>query len=191
VTLPSLVSPGNLPHGRHRVTEIEVYERFVTHPEFVASSTRPEIWAQYEDARELLKGAIRVHAVWVGGSFTTSKLDPQDIDAVFLVSARDYARASKEDKQVVDAFAPRRNAFGVAVRGHPFNRVDSFVLHWRPWPNPDPNASAEAAQYCQARGYWDDFWQRLRKGSKDAPPTWHDGLPERGYLEVELDAFDR
>jgi hypothetical protein len=30
----------------------------------------------------VLQSAVTVHAAWIGGSFTTSKLDPEDIDVL-------------------------------------------------------------------------------------------------------------
>ena len=161
MTVPALdAKTGYLPHGRYRVTEDEVCARFVLASAFQGASTRASIWAEYEVARDLLKSAIRVHGVWFGGSFTTDIVNPNDIDVVFLVSARDYARASTANKQIVDSFVPQGSALGVMKRRHGLKLVDSFVLNWRPWPDPSPNADAEAAQYCAARGKSDALRER-------------------------------
>lgn len=195
MSIPTLVSDGTidlLPHGRHRVDIADVEQRFVLDPQYSASSTRVEIWEQFGDALELLRGAVRVHAAWLSGSFLTSKIDPQDVDALFLISGRDYLKADVPTRQIVDSFIDTvPDALGNPVRRHGFARVDSFIHHWRPWDNPSPQGPDGRLEYCAYRGYWDDFWQRTRKGAKTDPATWRDGIPARGYLEVEFDAFDR
>lgn len=139
----------------------------------------------------VLQSAVRVHAVWLSGSYLTDKLDPNDIDAVFLVSARDYSRTSDDNKKVVGSFSPTMGPMGTPVRSSGFTKVDSYILDWRPYAELNPLGDRDHNAYCLWRGYWDDFWQRTRKGAKGAPTTWQDGMPTRGYLEVELDAFDR
>lgn len=195
MSIPTLVSDGTvdlLPHGRHHVALADVEQRFVLAPQFVSSTTRAAIWNEFGDALELLRSAVRVHAVWLSGSFLTSKVDPQDIDALFLISGRDYMQAAPADRQIVASFVDTEpDAVGNPVRRHGFARVDSFIHEWRPWDNPDPKGPDGRLQYCAYRGYWDDFWQRTRKGAKAAAPTWRDGIPARGYLEVVIDAFDR
>jgi hypothetical protein len=195
VSIPALVSSGTLdllPHGRHRVDIADVEGRFVLDPQFASSTTRVGIWEEFVDSLELLRSAVRVHAAWLSGSFLTSKTDPEDIDALFFVSARDYARADVAERQVVDAFVDSvPGPLGRPLRRHGFARVDSFIHHWRPWDDPDPRGPEGRLDYCAYRGYWDDFWQRTRKGAKTDAPTWRDGIPARGYLEVEFDAFDR
>lgn len=192
MTIPEVGhATGLLPHGRHRVTEAEVQRSFVYTNGSSGSDVRAVIWAEYEDARDLLRTAVRVHAAWLGGSFTTKEPSPADIDVVFLISARDYALADSEAKKVVESFVPRPNALGALERGHGFKRVDSYVLPWHALADADPEASPAALQYCAMRGYWDDFWQRSRNGGKDSPKSWRDSLPVRGYLEVALDDFTR
>lgn len=195
MSIPTLFSNGSLdllPHGRHRVAIADVETRFVLDPQYAASATRSEIWEEFGDALELLRGVVRVHAAWLSGSFLTSKVDPEDIDALFLISGRDYLKADVPSRQIVDSFIENvPGPLGKPVRRHGFAKVDSFIHHWRPWDNPDPKGPDGRLDYCAYRGYWDDFWQRTRKGAKTDAPTWRDGIPTRGYLEVEFDAFDR
>jgi hypothetical protein len=194
MSVPALVATSAaaaLPFGRHRVSIADVEDRFVTDPQFAASTTRLDIWTEFTDATALLQSAIRVHAAWLSGSFLTDKLDPSDIDVAFLVSGRDYARASVDNKKIVDSFVLAPGPMGTRIRTSGYTKVDSYLVNWRPYPDLDPARNAEHNQYLAMRGYWDDFWQRLRNGSKTAPATWRDGIPVRGYLEVEFDAFDR
>lgn len=183
---------GYLPNGRHRVTEAEIHARFVAHPDFAASTTRSASWDEYELGRDLLRSKLRVHAVWFGGSFLTSKVQAKDIDALFIISGRDYNRLSPSDKTVVDGFRAKTGPMGATVRGHGLTQLDSFLLPWFPFYDFDPFNVPDHRAYAVARGYWDDFWQRDRFNKPDGkPPHWKDALPVRGYLEVELDAFTR
>jgi hypothetical protein len=183
---------GYLPRGRHRVTEAEVKAGFVDRPDFSGSTTRSEVWDEYETGRDLLRRRVRIHAIWIGGSFLTSKVDPNDMDALFIVSARDYGKLDGRGKAIVDSFRPKLGPLGKPVRGHGLNRLDSFLLMWFPWSPFDPYGAPAHAEYAGNRGYWDDWWQRDRFNKPDGqPPHWRDAIPTRGYLEVELDAFTR
>jgi hypothetical protein len=183
---------GYLPRGRHRVTEQEIRARFVDDPEFATSSMRSDIWDEYEVGRDLLRRHVRVHAIWLGGSFLTSKVDAKDVDAMFIINARDYGKLDVAGKKVVDSFRPQLGPLGKIVRGHGLNLLDSFLLPWFPWSPLDPDNDPGHAGYAARRGYWDDFWQRDRHNKPHGiPPHWKDALPVRGYLEVELDDFTR
>lgn len=186
-------STGYLPRGRHRVSEDDVHARFVTHPDFAASATRLEVWKQYELGRDLLASKVRIHAVWMGGSFLTSKVDANDLDALFIISGRDYIRLKPPDRKVVESFLPTpAPGKSKPVRGHGLERLDSFLLTWSPFSPLSPRGAPDHAEYALWRGYWDDFWQRDRFNKPDGiPRTWKDAIPVRGYLEVELNDFIR
>jgi len=192
-SVPQLdASLGFLPTGRHRATEEDIYARYVADPEFAESATRSTAWDEYSLGRDLLRSKVRIHAVWMGGSFLTSKVDAKDVDALFIINARDYRRADKAAQQVVDSFNPRRGPDGKFVRGHGLTQLDSFVLFWDPFSPFDYGSDQNHLVYAAGRGYWDDFWARDRHNKPDGvPPHWRDALPQRGYLEVELDAWDR
>lgn len=183
---------GYLPRGRHRVTEAQVRARFVDHADYAGSSTRSDVWDEYEVGRDLLRRHVRIHAVWLGGSFLTSKVDAKDLDALFIISARDYNKLDAAGKKVVHSFQPQNGPLGTVVRGHGLNLLDSFLLPWSPWSPLDLANNPGHAEYAVGRGYWDDFWQRDRHNKPGGiPPHWRDALPVRGYLEVELDDFTR
>lgn len=63
--------------GRYLTTVEEVRERFVTDDRFTGSTTRASIWDEWEQATAVLREAVPVAQVWLAGSFTTTKLDPQ------------------------------------------------------------------------------------------------------------------
>lgn len=66
---------GFLPPGRWGATLDEVRDRFASVP----SSRRAEVWAEFEQALALLRSAVHVSRVWLGGSFLTSKAEPGDV----------------------------------------------------------------------------------------------------------------
>lgn len=177
--------------GRLRCSLEEIKAEFVDHPRFAQSATRCSVWEDFETALSLLSGGVLVHAVWLAGSFVSSKLDPNDIDAVFVINARNLAARSEADRKVVASFSERTcDPLGNVVRAHGL-KVDSFLLQWAPIPEVDLQGDLSHVQYVASRGYWDDFWCRNRNGQKHHPPTWRDALPARGYLEVIVHAFTR
>lgn len=183
---------GYLPRGRHRVTEADIHDRFVSHADYAASTTRVDVWDEYELGRDLLASKVRIHAIWIGGSFLTSKVNAKDLDALFIVSGRDYVKQDASGKKVVTSFNPVPGPMGMPVRGHKLDHLDSFIMMWSPLSPFDPNLGPDQREYSASRGYWDDFWQRDRYHKPDGvPAVWMDALPVRGYLEVELNEFTR
>lgn len=170
--------------GRYHATEQEVHQRFVADPQFAASSTRAALWDEWKQASDLLRNAVPVAHVWLAGSFTTSKLDPNDIDCLFWLDHEKVAALTDPAaRNVVSVFATP-NALKTATG----LRIDSYVSMWRPIPLP---AAADVVDlgYYQNRGHWDDFWQRQRVSTLGAAPTREDSIQRRGYLEVTLDGF--
>ena len=131
-----------------------------------------------------MKGIVPIHAAWLGGSFTTGKPDPDDLDVVFVINAAALAR-------ITDAAA--RNLLGLiasnglkAAKGY---RVDTFILEWEPIAEPGDLRPVGDEEYYSWRGHWDDFWQRQRTGGKNDPATLEDAIPRRGYLEVRFSGY--
>lgn len=190
--IPVVPAVGFAP-GRHVCTVDEIEATFVSAPGFAESTTRADIWADWQRAVALLRGAAVVHAAWISGSFISGKLDPSDIDVLFVVNLRDRLRRTPEDLKVIESFERRiTGALGNQVAAHGL-RVDSFVLNWGPH-NPDPayppdGMSPAYRSYVQARGYWDDWWSRSRVTAKGDPVLKKDSFPRRGYLEVNFDAY--
>jgi hypothetical protein len=63
-------------------------------------------------------------------------------------------------------------------------RVDSYIMEWLPWQGVSPEV--EHLPLLQNRGYWDEFWARM----KDDDPAIA-ALPRRGYLEVLIDDYQQ
>jgi hypothetical protein len=185
--LPSLdASTGLLPLGRHVSTADEVEAMFVSGDAFSESVTRHQIWSDWNDALTLLQSAVTVHAVWIGGSFTTSKVDPGDIDVLYIVNANTVrGLQGEQEKKIVTIF----NTPGQVKSEFDLN-VDTYLLFWEcvPFPLP-PGMNGFQDQYYRARGYWDDWWQRVQQGPKGSPPVPEDTVPRRGYLEVPVSDY--
>jgi hypothetical protein len=178
VGIPDLSATGLLPLGRYECVESEIEARFVCEARFTPSTSRVGIWRDFKAARVALEAIVPVLAVWLGGSFLTAKLDPDDIDALFLVDERVYPRLSPRDRVWVTAFSTKN-----ALKSWTGWRVDSFVLPWAPFPEPAPTRPDQASYYL-FRGYWDDWWQRVQVSVPGTPSLPADSIPQRGYLEV-------
>lgn len=173
------LSAGLLPLGRHPATLLEIEADFVKSPDFATSTTRQEIWSHYIQAFGTLDQVVPVLAAWIGGSFTTDKTDPDDIDVLWIVDGRRYPVLTPPEQAVVAIFSQ-----GKVLRERTQARVDTYVLPWEPIPVPDLQANAHDLGLAAYRGYWDDLWLRKIQGSKLLPRTIADALPRRGYLEV-------
>lgn len=175
---------GLLPLGRYQCTEREIRAEFVEHPDFSSSVTRGKIWNDWETARDTVRSLMTVHAVWIAGSFTTTKLDPGDVDVVFVVNGNEYDALPPNEQAIASLFA--RGSVGAV---HHNLQVDSYMIPWRCFPIPNPGADPAQQAYFINRGYWDDFWLRNRSGPKGSSPVFEDAVPKRGYLEVSYDDY--
>ncbi|HEY4237424.1 MAG TPA: hypothetical protein VGM45_08825 [Gaiellaceae bacterium] len=171
--------------GRYPTTLAEIEARFVTDAMFAASTTRAKIWDEWKVATDYLRAQIPVVAVWIGGSFTTTKVDPDDVDCLYVIDAAQLAIASADPAKaaIIGNFAR-----GKMIRNTLGWQVDTYICVWRPVPNP-AIATQEDHLYYHDRGHWDDWWQRQRMAPSGAPYGRDDTLPRRGYLEVILDGF--
>lgn len=171
--------------GRYSSTLAELHAEYVAAPGFVSSSTRAAIWGDFVSATTLLQSVVAVATVWVGGSFTTSKVDPSDIDCLYWVEA-DLAEAAKSTgrraSNVLGAFAKPNTLKSMGLR------VDHYLMNWRSVPDPSL-ADSDDWKYYRDRGHWDDWWQRERQSPTGAPAARPDSVQRRGYLEVILDGF--
>ena len=173
---------GTLPVGRFPATLAQVKATYVDAPEFAGSSTRSEIWDDFDDATRVLRDIVPVAYVWIAGSFTTDKLDPDDLDVIYWCEDRLVDLVTDvRDKQILELFAKNQ------VRHTTGYRLDTRYGRWHVHPEADRMPKAEHMSYAAIRGYWDDFWLRSRSGAKTDPLVRDDALPRRGYLEVMLD----
>ena len=69
---------------------------------FPDSEVRADIMAGFEAIHERA-GALGIKGnVWVDGSFLTQKIDPDDIDFVFLIDASYYESGTKEQYEFIE-----------------------------------------------------------------------------------------
>ena len=78
--IPDFDENGNLPSGIHYSTFDEFKQNFVI--DFVTSSTRHPIYNGYISYCKQIVSFDIIAINWIVGSFTTSKINPQDIDIV-------------------------------------------------------------------------------------------------------------
>ncbi|MGW9168422.1 DUF6932 family protein [Agromyces sp. NPDC055658] len=184
--LPAIdLDTGHLPLGRYLTTLDQLEERYVTGQEYDASTTRQGIWNDFLDVTKGLRGMLPVCYVWVSGSFISSKLNPEDIDVMYWCEDVDFNRVRTSgtivEQYVLQTIAQSRLR---SVTGH---RVDSRIGRWHARPETGLLDTPEHHAYARSRGFWDDFWMRIRSGEKGDPPVRLDALPRRGYVEVTLD----
>lgn len=159
-----------------------VQAQFVDHQDVADSLTRAMIWSDFQRATGKLREVIPVCAIWIGGSFVSAKVDPSDIDVIYIVSAHGYAQL--QDDKARRRVALFSKAGELKAKGI---RVDSYVLNWTPIAEPHPDNPAHTP-YLKWRGYWDDFLQRHTL-DKNQPLDRLSSVPARGYLEVIADGF--
>lgn len=176
---------GLLPLGRFGATLEDVKRDFVDAARYAGSETRSQIWQDFESATQGIRSVLPVVCVWVGGSFLTEKLDPDDIDLVYWCRDSDVqqARSDVQSALMLEIFATNQ------VRNCTELRVDTRVCHWHLFAEPYLSDTEEHKRYAFERGFWDDFWMRKRSGEKGDPPQLADALPRRGYFEITLDGF--
>ncbi|WP_115790012.1 DUF6932 family protein [Arthrobacter silvisoli] len=175
------ISDDFLAPGRHRWTMEQVAEKYCP-PADYGITHRQEVWSHFQQTTSWLRSVVPVAAVWIGGSFLSSKEKPSDVDAVYIVRAKEYDQLQDEQaKQTVGLFA------GGGVFKQKGLCVDSYVLPWRPRPSNGPETDRDHIELAN-RGYWDDWLQRY-KADRKTLATEEDALPVRGYVEVVLDGF--
>lgn len=176
MAMPALTSDGIVPHGRWRVTLADIESVFVDG----RAEPRPSIWTEFATATAALQSITHVAALWLSGSYFTSKPDPDDIDCVYIVDDRSKPTTPQE-AAVFDLFTG-----GQKLRKVTRLRVDSYVLPWIYRPGVEIDVASQIP--LMWRGYWADLWQRRRHGPKGSTHP-QDAIPERGFLEVIVGDF--
>ena len=175
---------GLLPLGRHVCSESEVEAAFVSAAEFAASPTRADIWRDWQQGVRLLRTAVTVHAAWLGGSFTTSKVDPADLDVTFVINGADMRTRSLPEQKIITLFGTSQVKAALGLQ------LDSYAVPWESIPQPqNAGLNGFGDPYYWARGHWDDWWQRRRLSPRTTPPGPADTSPRRGYLEVPFSDY--
>ncbi|GAB4084082.1 hypothetical protein GCM10028784_07120 [Myceligenerans cantabricum] len=183
------------PPGRTRLGFEEARAELVEAPRFTGSETRAQLWLGLERYVARFADLEALHAsylgdrplllyLWLAGSFVSTKRDPDNIDLTVFLDAhvRNALKGKERAGWISKAFHRKsvKQEFGVS----PLK-----VLH-RPLPNIfQPHLLADDdREYLQARGAYDDWWQRCRPTGDGATlsPTVASAATRRGYLEVEL-----
>lgn len=186
MSVPAFASTGMLPLGRHSCDLSEFETVFVTASQFRGSTSRVALFADFLSAVQFLREGFSddlIECVWIGGGFTTTKLDPTDIDVTFILNGSSYNGLSNS----------QRGRLSKLLRAGGFKRlalsVDGFMMVRervaQPWAG--AGLGSDGAGYFPLRGAWDDWWSRDRAHTTPgSPPVIDDADPVRGYVEVMI-----
>lgn len=148
--LPDFDTAGNLPPGRHEVTEEEIDERLVR--AFTTSTTRTAIFQYWRQHRAALGELVAVRCQWLDGSFVTDKTDPADVDIVTVIDGPSFDRLP----------AHRRMLVASLIGGHyteDFWSCDAYpVVAY-------PEDHVGHSKFRIARERWEDYFGHDRGGS--------------------------
>lgn len=159
--MPISFPPGQdrLPQGRHKATKDEIEQVLVNG--FQNSTTRRRLFDQALELLDAIRQIVPVSALWIDGSFVTTKEDPGDIDLVTHL-----------DGEALDVLKPvDQMLLGGLVGGH-WSRdrsgCDSFAVSVYPTGHSARNA------YEATMSWWDSFFGKDRAGNV------------KGYVELEI-----
>ncbi|MEU9483081.1 hypothetical protein AB0D83_05370 [Streptomyces decoyicus] len=192
--VPEWGEDGFLSPGRYRLEPEGAERLLVTDERFRGSETRQQLWngletylSRFFDLEEQHRDVVGdqelVHAVWLGGSYVSTKLNPHNIDLTVLIDERTVAsmKGRAGTRWLTSAFnrEARLAELGVSPLRVGYRPVVSVFR--AELLEPDDQA------YLRERGAWDDWWQRCRPNGVDkTEPTIDTVAPRRGYLEVTL-----
>lgn len=193
------ISPGGAgfpPPGRVRMNWDEAHTALVANPAFGASTTRADLWDQLasyltqfaeviETNRRDVVGDGLIHHLWLGGSFVSTKVDPQNIDVAVCIDddVRERFKGRPGSKFL------REHAFNRTKVSHQFKGLSPVEIPYTQVASVFQRGMLGARElgYLQARGAWDDWWQRCRDHSAPSgAPSAATTPARRGYLEVVL-----
>lgn len=121
------------PPGLHSVDEAELETHFMR--AFVTSKTRPALILGLRAFLTSLKRTGVAFEVWLDGSFSTDKLDPNDVDLVVFAEANDLERLSPASQQHLSALFDRESSkvkFGCDVLFAIAGDINARS-YWRGW----------------------------------------------------------
>jgi hypothetical protein len=137
--IPEFGQDGNLPRGIHKPTVSEFKSRFVEN--FDSSITRIDIFNGYKTYCEDLLQLNVAMIQWVDGSFTTNKIDPNDIDIVTHLDALKInsiqmvdkvGRLSKNRNQLKSKYKCDPYAIPIYPQNHQlYNETIKWLDYWQ------------------------------------------------------------
>ena len=96
-----------LAQGFHRLSVIEVRTLCVTN--FLDSTVRSDLMAGYEAIHDRALSLGITGEVWIDGSFLTQKIDPDDVDFVFLIDAAFYDSGTRDQYEFIEWLISNEN----------------------------------------------------------------------------------
>lgn len=171
--IPALQDNGLLPLGRYPSTPEEVAGRFAP----PSSPQRQAMWAEWVELTDLIRSTVgELPAVWLGGSFVTSKEKPGDIDSVYLLKLETVLKLSDFQKSVLEVIVDGEN------HGH-LGVISPYIIFLEEMQDGTTLCKqGDASISLLERGYWDQLWSRTRECHNPAYPAC-------GYLEVIIDGY--
>jgi len=120
--------------GLHEFTEADIENHFLS--DFADSKTRSSLIEGLKEFLGLLKGCGIAFEVWLDGSFTTKKEDPNDIDLVVFAEPSEIDNLDPMHQKLLQAiFGDRagvRSRFGCDALFAPSSDAESRS-YWRGW----------------------------------------------------------
>jgi hypothetical protein len=128
-----------LPPGIHDITEPDLANHFLN--DFPLSSTRTKLVDGLQSYISLLRGLSIYLEIWIDGSFTTTKPNPNDVDIVIFIN-KDEVNALDENLQkrlsiLFDNHIIKTN-YGIDVYVSDVNDP-IFRAYWESWYGSDRN----------------------------------------------------
>lgn len=139
---------GNIQPGFHDYDESKFKSDFVD--KFNESKTRLSIFEGYKSHKSILKHIVKNCEQWIGGSYTTNKIDPGDIDFVCLINKDEVDAIPQpfQDALMHELFGPDRKT--------KYSCDSYFVL----LVDEDHENYAAINQF---KNDWESFWGRDRQ----------------------------
>ncbi|MFD8955727.1 DUF6932 family protein [Streptomyces caelestis] len=180
-TAPEFVAATDcLPPGRYAMEPADVEYSFVTRENFADSSTRAELWAEWNQHLTLLQTVTgnKISRAWISGSFVTAKTDPKDVDSTYFIESTDYDALDLEERGILESLIDMKWCHKRKMRIDPY--LIPSVSGMQFWQLEREDLFSPTARECfQSIGLYDEMWGRLK--------AEENGLTvRRGYVEVLL-----
>ncbi|MDN7012654.1 hypothetical protein FGW20_06295 [Methanoculleus sp. FWC-SCC3] len=155
--IPDFDNFGNIPPGIYCPDLAEFKDRFVV--DFPSSVTRPSLYTDFVNFSMMVASFKVADIQWVAGSYTSSKVDPDDVDLVIHFNAEE--------------FKSRDETMNFAMTTDPDQVKNIYNCHLFLIPM-YPLASPKHAQGINMSAYWRKWFEKDRA---DRP---------RGLIEFNL-----
>lgn len=173
---------GLVPPGRHAITLSDVYDTLVQAPQFSNSTTRKELWSEWEHHRLIITAYTgEIERIWLAGSFASNKLNPPDIDTTYLIRAEVFDRLNGEDLEMLADATDKSWCIEHDMR------IDPYLIRMPenlPFRNLTPSTfNTKTSDSFRDIGLYDEVWQRVHPSLLGENETTS---ARRGYVEVLL-----